>query len=102
MCIYNCSLWQAGIRSFSGVLSNLAHELSGRIEVLVVVDAQFFFLSRDKSLGDVAVSSLQSQNHGLGELVSFVSVNNRLCQFVAAEDTSEDVNKNSLHFGIII
>lgn len=107
MCIYNCSLWQlygacgAG-HSLGGIHSNLAHELSRRVKVFVVVDVELLLLALDHLFGDVAVGALQTQNHGLGELVLLVSLDDRSSESVAAQDASENVNEDRLHFSVVV
>ena len=54
----------------------LAHELSCGVEIFVVINVKIFLFPLDHLFSDIAVSSLQTEDHRLFKLVLFVSLNN--------------------------
>ena len=87
----------------AGSLSNdSADLLSSAVEIFVVIDTELFLLASDQSLRNVRVRSLKAQYHWLCELVLLICCDKRLGQFVASEDSTEDIDEDGLDFDIII
>lgn len=91
-------LWSFSM-AFAG---NFADKLGSWVKVFIIVNVKFFLFASNHLLGNVRVSSLETENNWFREGVLLVSFNDWSSKSVTSQNTTENVNKDGLDFWIFV
>lgn len=88
----------ARFRNARSVLEhNLADLLGGAVEVLIIVNSEFFLFAGNHGFGNVRLGALESHHDRFGQADFLMGVDNGLRQLVAAENATKDIDEDGLH-----